>query len=444
MILINKLSVSTKYQYRNVIKIFGLLFLICLLNLFVGCAKPPSSSKPGLTILAHTGGTHLNEVRTEIVNEFNAIHPDTPATIEFVGNEYYTVLQTRITGGVAPDILLWMDASKIKVFQEKEQLLDLTPFVTHDTTFDINDYNQTLLDRVRFNGRLYGLVADAATIVLFYNKDMFDEAGINYPNDTWNWDTFLRASQKLTKMDKSGNPIQFGTIPFVWFAVWPAVVWQNGGDLFSPDLARCTLNEPASYNAVQYIADMMLKYRVAPRPTATSLNYDQEFNNLFLTSRTAMMPTGAWMVNMLKQNNKFRWGVAPLPMGKKRATLFDATYCAIMKNTKNPQGAYEFLKYYCGSPGESRRVRENEIVPALKSVLASSEFLHFAGSEDSRKVFSDVFSYGRVMPSVPNFDEISDLMTRNLDRVWDGDATAKEVCIELSPKVDELIHKKTP
>jgi multiple sugar transport system substrate-binding protein len=418
-------------------------FVLAVVLLVFGCGKKSESTNEGkLTILAHSAGAHLNQVREDIVKDFNQKHPDTPATIEFVGNEYYTVLQTRLTGGAAPDILLWMDASKIGVFQEKGQLLDLTPFADADTTFNIKEYYEPLINRVKFNGKLYGLAADASMMVLFYNKDMFDQAGVAYPDETWTWSTFKQVCKKLTKVDKSAQPVQFGTIPFVWIYVWIPTVWQNGGDLFSPDLSHCTLNEPAAYEAIQYIADMMSKDKVATRPTATSLNYDQEFNNLFLAGRVAMMPTGSWMVNMLEKSGKFKWGVAPLPKEKTRATFLDATYCAVLKNTKNPKASWEFLKHYCGSPGALRRVREHEIVPAQKSVIASPEFLNFAGSEANRKVFTDVlFTYGRIVPSVTNWDEIQDVMVRYLDKVWTGEGTAKEVCSQLAPEVDRLLKK---
>jgi multiple sugar transport system substrate-binding protein len=196
------------------------------------------------------------------------------------------------------------------------------------------------------------LTKDYSPLVLFYNKKLFDEAGVAYPDETWTWDDLLAAAQQLTKPDGSQWGIQ---IPNSWGDwLWPRgmmpLIFQNGGELISEDGTKTTgyLNSPETVEAIQWYVDLFKVHKVAPTKQDVESLAGQD---LFQTGRVAMLWTGRWPLKDFLANSELSFGTAPLPQGKERANSICWAGFAVYSKSQNKDAAWAFLKHLTAEEG---------------------------------------------------------------------------------------------
>ncbi len=151
---------------------------------------------------------HLEDL-DQMIQLFQAEHPNITVKVETAPfNDYFIKLQTLIAGGTAPDVFE-LNYENFVTYAEKGLLLDLTPMMSVDSSLDPAIYYPRALQAFSYNGMQLGLPATFSTVVLYYNKDLFDKAGVKYPDETWTWDDLLAAAEKLTVKDASGKVTQY-------------------------------------------------------------------------------------------------------------------------------------------------------------------------------------------------------------------------------------------
>lgn len=225
--------------------------------------QAPTVAKPDVTIKVMSFlAIDTPEVEKKIVAEFEKENPGIKVQFDAVPlSDYMTKLQTMIAGGAPPDVAS-LNMENLQSFAALGALADLGPLVQKDK-YDLGQYYASTLDMHSYKGKLYGLPASFSTVVLFYNKKLFDEAKVPYPDSTWNWDKMLDAAKKLTKdTNGDGKPDQFGYAK----AWWPMYLWLNGADLFNKDRTKCALTDPAAIEGIQKMVDLWLVHKVAPTP----------------------------------------------------------------------------------------------------------------------------------------------------------------------------------
>ena len=148
---------------------------------------------------------------------------------------YWDKLQTSLAGGDAPDVFA-MDGPLFPDYQSRDVLLDLKPFIDRDG-YDLTQLaDQAVADFTTPDGQ-FGLPRDLNVVALYYNKAMFDAAGIPYPDETWDWAKLNDVAKQLTVKDANGKVTQWGfyTETTDMENYWSELVWQNGGDIVSAD-----------------------------------------------------------------------------------------------------------------------------------------------------------------------------------------------------------------
>jgi len=372
-----------------------------------------------------------------LIPQFERTHPNIKIRLNSsLGDTGYDAkLLTLIAGRIPPDIV-HITQQNFPFYATKDILLDLNPLVEKDRTFNINDYFERVTDGLRFQGKLLGLPSDFSTIALVYNKRLFDEYGIPYPDETWDWDKFLWAAKKLTRdTDGDGVPDQFGFVNIASYNRWPAWVWMNGGDLFTPDMKRCTMDDPKSIEGLKFYINLSVKHNVAP---TAAQSIGQDFQELFLSERAAMIADSRYAYKRFANKVPFPWDVAPMPKGKQRVTTFIWGGNSILKSTRHPKEAWAFLKFLSGYEGALLNVKAGNAFPAYKKVAMSDMVLKSDISPPHDKVFLDAIAYGRQAPFPPQYTEYSQAMVK-LDDAWLGLKPADEVCRQFAKDVNEAI-----
>lgn len=223
---------------------------------------------------------------------------------------YFDKLIAAIAAGDPPDLFV-LHFSELAAYAEMGALLPLDDLVDTDDSFVPHaDRIESVWDRCMYEGRRYGVPLDVHMLGLYYNKDLFDRAGLPYPSETEpiTGDELI-ALAKALNIDENGDGkpdiwgFTFAGSPFRNFS---SLLWQFGGDLLSPGLDEVTIDAPAGHAALQWMVDCVEEHGISPPPEG--LDTWQHF----LQGRVALFTEGCWVLNGIKQNAKFRWGVAPL------------------------------------------------------------------------------------------------------------------------------------
>jgi multiple sugar transport system substrate-binding protein len=331
----------------------------------------PMDAKTVLRVGTGDSGEGLTP-HLKIIEMFEAENPDIQVQLEPVGSgDYYARILTQIAAGDPPDLLQIGDDA-VPMFVDKGAFLPLDDFIADaQYPLDVSIYLPGVMEPGQWNGAQYLLPKDFSPLAIYYNKKLFDEAGVAYPQEGWTWDDLLATAQQLTKTDASGNVTQWGIqLPGPWTTGFEYWVAAAGGRLISEDGTTFAgyMDSPEVQAAVQFYADLYNKYKVAPPPA--DMNAFGGGNSEFDSGRAAMRLFGRWPQSGMKDNPNIELGVAPLPAGVERAGVLFWGGFGISSLSENPEAAWRFLRYYTGAEGAE--VWKDWALPTVKSVAESS------------------------------------------------------------------------
>lgn len=396
-------------------------------------ARCGTYSGPPVTITyAMWGDTTELANQQKIVDAFTKLNPSITVKVSVADwDSYWPKLQTDLAAGNAPDVFL-MDGPLYPDYQTRNQLLDLTPFIARDG-FDTSQLvDLAVQDFKAADGNLYGLPRDLNTIALFYNKTMFDAAGLPYPDETWDWNKLVEVATKLTRTS-GGKTSQWGfyTETSDMENYWSSLVWQAGGDILSADKKTVVVNSDQSAAGIQFLQDLIYKDKVMAQPVAGGSG------DMFENGQAAMEANGSWLVPTHEAAG-ISFGVAPLPRGAAgQATSVNPSGVVAYKGTKSPDAAWEFIKCYTGPQLQSMVASLKASMPANKEVLTGQ----YATSFDGGKTFADALAYAHLKPSFKGYNEFSGALQDQLDtKVFnDNTMTAKAALDAVAPALQKLL-----
>jgi multiple sugar transport system substrate-binding protein len=392
-----------------------------------------SYAGPPVTInYAMWGDTTELANQQKIVDAFKVLNPNITVKVSVADwDSYWPKLQTDLAGGNAPDVFL-MDGPLFPDYQTRDQLMDLSPLIARDG-FDLNQLvDLAVQDFTAADGHQYGLPRDLNTIALFYNKTMFDAAGLPYPDGTWGWNKLVEVATKLT--ETSGNATSqwgFYTETSDMENYWSSLVWQAGGDILSPDKKTVLIDSAQAAAGIQFRQDLIYRYKVMAQPVAGGSG------DAFENGQAAMEANGSWLVPTHEAAG-INFGVAPLPMGPAgQATSVNPSGVVVYKGTKSPDAAWEFVKCYTGPKLQAMIASLKASMPVNKQVLTDQ----YATSFDGGKTFADALAYAHLKPSFKGYNEWSGALQDELDaKVFnEKQLSAKAALDEVTPALQKLL-----
>ena len=417
-------------------RVFVLVLVFSLILAACGVAAPAASKKADLTMMMWGDPAEL-EVWNKIVADFHTANPNFTVKVDVSDWEsYWTKLKTLLSSGTPPDVFA-MDAPLYLDYQSRGVLLNLQPYLDKNPDMLKGVYPQTL-EAYKTPSGMFGLPRDFQTIVLFYNKDMFDAAGIPYPTGDWTYDDLRNAAKKLTKIGPDGKVTQYGFAADLWDMelIWSEGIWANGGDIISADHTKTLVGDPKARQAWQLFHDMMFVDKSWP-----DANTSNEYGgDPFLAGVAAMTTIGHWVVPGYAEA-KFKWDVAPMPKGPAgQATSVNSAGFVIAKDSKNPDAAFEFLKYVVSEPAQKRLAALGFACPVLKSVAESDAFLK-QSTAINQKVFLDSLAFAHMKPVFKGYDEWSSAIGDTMAPIWTGEAKLDPTLDAAVKAADEVLAK---
>lgn len=409
---------------------YRLLVLAVILSLLLtACGGAAASSQKADITMMMWGDPAELDVWNKIVEDFHTANPNITVKVDVSDwDSYWTKLKTMLSAGTPPDVFA-MDAPLYLDYQSRGVLLNLQPYLDKNPDLLKGVYPQTL-EAYKTPDGMFGLPRDFQTVALFYNKDMFDAAGVDYPTADWTYDDLRNAAKQLTKDSNSDGKIdQFGFYSDLWDMelIWSEGIWAYGGDIINADHTKTLIGEPKAREAWQLFHDMMFEDKSWP-DSNTAGEYG---GDPFLAGVAAMTTIGHWVVPGYSEV-KFKWDVAPMPKGPAgQATSVNSAGFVVAKDSKSPDAAFEFLKYVLSEPAQKRLAELGFACPVLKSVAESDAFLKQSTAIDN-KVFLDSLEFAHMKPVFKGYDEWSSAIGDGMAPIWTGEA-------ELDPTLDEAV-----
>jgi multiple sugar transport system substrate-binding protein len=351
--------------------------LLLAAALLAGCSLGQRDGE-GRTTVVLGGWGNLAEVQMyrQLIDEFEKANPDLQVKFMHIRGNYDAVLMTMIAGGNAPDVFL-ISPSRLGDLLSKQVLRDLDPFIARSTIIRTDDFFPQTVEPYRWDGNrfgqgpIYGLCKDwSPDWLVFYNKKLFDEAGIPYPDGSWTREEFVEIAKKLTKRDERDRIVQFGVYNNCSPEQW---VWQSGGRYFSDDGRRCTLDRPEALEAMEFSNNLSNKWHVAP---GYAEQQQGAVDVMFQTGRVAMCFYGQWFVPQFRDNIKdFKWGVTTPPRHRS-----DVYVCGGMcgygmyARAPHPEAAWRLMEFLVGPRGQEVCATIGWNIPSNRNVARSPVF----------------------------------------------------------------------
>ncbi|MFS0726533.1 ABC transporter substrate-binding protein [Paenibacillus sp. 1P07SE] len=320
-----------------------------------------------------------------MADEFEAAHPGIKINIEVVGwSDYWTMLEAGATGGSLPDVF-WMHSNEIYRYASNGMLMNLNDQIASSAEVDLSKFPEGIVQIYNHQGNQYGVPKDFDTIGLWYNKTLFDEAGLTYPDETWTWQELYDAAKVLTKDGVYGflSPLhnQEGYYNFVY---------QNGGSIITED-KKSGYDDPKTIEALEFYVKFV-RDGLSPE-----IYGDAERAEALQNGLVAMGLFGSWNLSGFTSNEFMtqHFDVAVLPQQAQQASIYNGLSHAIAHNTEHPEEAWTFVEYLGSKAGQERHA---ELGIAISAYEGTSDLWISSNKTYNVKAFVDMVSYGVIRP----------------------------------------------
>lgn len=340
--------------------------------------------------------------------------------------DYFTLLQADVVSGDAPDVFE-LNYENFVTYAANDTLLDISAYLSGEAP-----YYPRALEAFQYEGVQLALPETFSTVLLFYNADLFDEAGIEYPSDTWTWEDATAAAEAISALGDD-----------VWGLYSPVQFWefykkaaQNGEcSFFNEDMTESTINSEA---CVETLSTMVGFINDGLMPSSEQLSGVSD-SELFLSGNLGMIVTGIWMFGAFEEAT-FAWDVEIEPAINQNAHHFFANGVAVSATTENPEAAAKWAEFLTASETAAQvRVEAGWELPALDQPEYFEDYLEQTPPTNRSAVFKALES-PVTPPVIERQNEMQDAVNNLITRVLDGELTAQEALDEAKAALDALIQ----
>jgi multiple sugar transport system substrate-binding protein len=428
----------------------GTMFLVVLVLFFAGCGKKDAAASGGGTTSAETVQISFTvmcgeqEFNTWIkcVDLFMEKNPNIKVTMENVPGdweEYGQKLMTLIAAGTPPDTGR-LASLQMPQYSSMGQIDELSALVQRD--LNMAEYDANVFEQAKVNGGLYGLPVGIYTLVVCYNKTLFDEAGIPYPstdwNNTWTLEEFKEIAKKLTKGE--GPNKQYGFYANLSPERSNSFYYSEGGDVFSDDGTVCTMDQPPMVETYTWLVNM-IKEGYAPNMLQTTRAPPND--QLFMTNKLGMYLEGEWQIPVYTEamEEGLRWGVAPIPRGKSGSTtvLFLDDY-VVFSSSKYKEEAWKLISFLIGPEAEEIIALDQAfgMLMHLPTQERLRDRMFTALTNDEKNVLFNSPQHAKGMYFTNNWPEMLDACMKVIDRMTMGQQSVNAGLTELTATLNDL------
>lgn len=420
--------------------LLGVVLAAGLLSACAGGAAPQSSSAvapPATPSSAAATSARITFLVSEdpeglrayqdLIQAFGRTRPDITVELANVpdSGDFIKRLAADFAAGTAPDVFL-INYRRLAQFALRDAVASLDTRLDTSSSLRREDFYPAALTAFHIAGHQYCLPQNLSSLQVYVNRDLFERAGLAVPRDGWTWDEFVGAARALTRdLDGDGKIDQYGLGVAPQLLRLAPFVWAAGGDIVdNPELpTRLTLGEGAALTALRrFVALQTVEHVVPSRADEATENSQTRFARgrlgMFLQSR-AVTP------ELRAAAQGFNWDVVSLPRDQGAATVLHSDGLCLAARSPQPDAAWAFMEFALGAEGQPILAASGRTVPSLRAVAESPAFLAVTPPANGR-VYLDAAPYVRALPAMTTWPQVEDIVNREIQRAFYGDATVEE------------------
>jgi multiple sugar transport system substrate-binding protein len=375
-----------------------------------------------------------------LVDAFEVGHPDVDVELIHIPDQgdYRQRLGADFAAGTPADVVL-INYRRYGPFAAAGVLEPLEDDLRASDVISETDFYPEAIEPFRWRGELMCIPQNVSSLVVYYNKDLFDAAGLAYPSDDWTWDDFLTTAQALTvDVDGDGVTDQYGLgTEASIFRVAP-FIWQNGGELVLYERGtvpiRLAVDSRPAREAIEWFVDLQTQHHVVPDAVAETA---QASEDRFISGTTAMFLNSRRGVPTYREISGFDWDIAPLPQQQRQAGILHSDAYCMAAAADDKAAAWSFIEYANSPEGQATIARSGRTVPSLVAVAQSDAFLDPTARPARSDIFLSTIPVLHGVPVVATWVDIEELAGEELERAFYGDASVDDA-------IDAMIARSTP
>lgn len=404
-------------------KLVSLLLAIVMLLSLVSVA---SAEDITLTYACFSASGAQEETLKSMIQVFESKNPGIKVDVQLTGYaDYFTALATKIAGGNAPDVFE-MNMENYLAYMLRGQCADLT-----NMGIAQENYSAGTLAAVSNDGKLYAVPESFSTCLLFYNKALFDQAGLSYPTDTWTWADAQAAAEKIRAL---GDDIWGYNQPITYNEFYKSIA-SNGGSLLNADHTAFTVNTPEN---VAVLDAMIARVRGDNHvmPTTEDLAGRGDWD-LFEAGQLGMVITGIWAFSTFADKCSFDWDVVTEPGFKTKASFFFANVNCISPSSDKQEAAAKFIDAMGSDPDIVQlRLDASWELPTIADQSKLSQYLEITPPANRAAVFASM-DYAVAPPALQEASAATEIINNVLSTLESNDMTAQAALDEIQAQLEE-------
>jgi ABC-type glycerol-3-phosphate transport system substrate-binding protein len=385
-----------------------------------------------------------------VVDQYHAENPNVTISFEPIPTAYVDKITALQAGDNLPDVIYVADAH-VKPFAANKIAADMEKLAAKDKASQalLKDVYPAMLDlgRVKSIPGQYMLPWALDVLVLYYNKTMFQQSGVELPKPTWTVDDMITAAKRLTKEEATPQQSQYG-LTLSWTAWSEYVPWMRGygGDLVSEDGKKQLIDAPGSIEGIDAMASLVTRHKVAP-PIGTDFG-----GNAFQLGKVGMMFSIRNATVAIRKNvgQNFDWDVELRPaFPKKRVTGMGTAGEGVSTQTKNPDAAWNLAKYTISPPAQKIYATSYGSIPVLQSMRNDPSWRSLPAPPANADAFVKAADNGTLPPDTPlscgtvYVGDLNVLMTQTLTDIVNGKVAANAALRDAAAQVNACMAKST-
>lgn len=418
-----------------------------LLTLLAACAG--AAERVTLRFTVWDGDESLRVIR-KVLERFESENPDIKVKLETFPdyNQYHTKMLVQYAANVAPDVAM-MDMPHFQALALRKALLPLNELMAKTPGFDIKAYYKPIVDAHSLKGELFVLPRDIAPMgIIYYNKRLFKEAGLPYPDGTWTWDfkerpelkekDFLWVVRKLTKKDATGKATQYGYAPGWPQLFYDTLIYSSGLDVVdNPERpTKVRYNDPGVVKVYEFINELSYKQRIVPGQTEISSVLQSTTQQLFARQTVAMFQSGIWEVPNMRKTMKpgtkefFEWDIAPFPAyaggdGHPYAPTGGSGY-SVFSSTPYPEQSWRLVRFMAGPVAMAEMAKAGIAQPAIRELALSDVWLPGPNTPleqqypANRIITDQLVPYVKFAPTADYWPDVDSIIAPRRDSVFNN------------------------
>lgn len=376
------------------------------------------------------GNTEEEKIANEAIARFNENNPDVEVKQTCVPvtswSDFIQKWITMSTSGEAPDVInIGLEAVHMAV--SNDLLMPLDEIVSGDQELSKvkEEYAPVLLDGFNVDDNLYGLPNGSQTMVMYYNKTMFDEAGLEYPKDGWTWDEFYEDAKKLTKSD--GSVYGYG-LSSSYFQLTPW--WSTNSTALVDENQNPALNSKKMVESVEFL-DKLVKEKVTPDPISSDVY------TMFSSKQLAMVGAGRWVLNTWQDAGLTNadFDCVQWPVNEKEGSVFGGAAWCISKNTENKELSIELLKSLVSEETLKAVAAGGQQVPPTESLATDTEIM--GTTPDNIEGIWKAVTVASPIAAPTYFGDLEQTTLRCMEEVFSGGKDVQQALDDAQKEVEE-------